>query len=157
MSRETSLSQTTHISSMLEYPAERTTDKLLGLSLRARVQIITVTGLAIPVAVPRARHLGMVLMFEVLIVFVYGIFPGYNDYVKDLGMVITLFGVATLLCGWDVMKVAWFPIVFLVVALPWPELVYAKLAWPLQKLAASVAVGTLRIFGVDAQNTGTRI
>jgi exosortase len=256
MSRETSLSQTTHISSMLEYPAEKTTDKLLGLSLRAWVQIITVTvlmcalfrvnlvrlwgktnpingqdmnwqhaifvpligiyylyihreellraagqperhelgirilaaiglaimamlalalivsgdvgfnlmlvgvlgaGLAIPVAVPRARHLGMVLMFEGLIVFVYGIFPGYNDYVKDLGMVITLFGVATLLCGWDVMKVAWFPIVFLVVALPWPELVYAKLAWPLQQLAASVAVGALRICGVEAQNFGTRI
>jgi exosortase len=241
---------------MLEYPAEKTTDRLLGLSLRAWVQIITVTvlmcalfrvnlvrlwgktnpfngqdmnwqhaifvpligiyylyihreellraagqperqelairilasiglaimallalalivsgdvgfnlmlvgvlgaGLAIPVAVPRARHLGMVLMFEGLIVFVYGIFPGYNDYVKDLGMVITLFGVATLLCGWDVMKVAWFPIVFLVVALPWPELVYAKLAWPLQQLAASVAVGALRICGVEAQNFGTRI
>src|SRR5438477_810743 len=43
MSRETSLSQTTHISSMLEYPAEKTTDTLLGLSLRAWVQIITVT------------------------------------------------------------------------------------------------------------------
>jgi exosortase/archaeosortase family protein len=55
------------------------------------------------------------------------------------------------------MKVAWFPIAFLVVALPWPELVYAKLAWPLQQLAASVAVGTLRLFGVDAQNSGTRI
>ena len=241
---------------MLEYPAEKTTDTLLGLSLRAWVQIITVTvlmcalfrvnlvrlwgktnpingqdmnwqhaifvpligiyylyihreellraarqperhelairilasiglaimallavalivsgdvgfnlmlvgvlaaGLAIPVAAPRAKHLGMVLMFEGLIVFVYGIFPGYNDYVKDLGMVITLFGVATLLCGWDVMKVAWFPIVFLVVALPWPELVYAKLAWPLQQLAASVAVGALRICGVEAQNFGTRI
>ena len=48
------------------------------------------------------------------------------------------------------MKVAWFPIVFLVCALPWPELVYSKVAWPLQHLAASVAVGTLRFTGVDA-------
>ncbi|MDB5319528.1 MAG: exosortase, partial [Phycisphaerales bacterium] len=114
-------------------------------------------GLAVPVALPTAAALGSVLLFEGLIVFAFGIFPGQNDYVKDLGMVITIFGVATLLCGWSVMKVAWFPIVFLVVALPWPELVYAKLAWPLQKLAASVAVGTLRAFGVEAQNFGTRI
>jgi exosortase len=114
-------------------------------------------GLAVPAMIPTASSLGTVLLLEGLIVFAYGIFPGQNDYLKDLGMVITLFGVTTLLCGWAVMKVAWFPIVFLVVALPWPELVYAKLAWPLQKLAASVAVGTLRLFGVDAQNTGTRI
>lgn len=118
---------------------------------------VLMAGLVVPAALPTAGALGSVLLFEGLIIFAFGIFPGQNDYVKDLGMVITLFGVATLLCGWSVMKVAWFPIVFLVVALPWPELVYAKLAWPLQKLAASVAVGTLRTFGVDAQNFGTRI
>jgi exosortase len=118
---------------------------------------VLAAGLVVPAVLPTAGALGSVLLFEGLIIFAFGIFPGQNDYVKDLGMVITLFGVATLLCGWSVMKVAWFPIVFLVVALPWPELVYAKLAWPLQKLAASVAVGTLRAFGVDAQNTGTRI
>jgi exosortase len=114
-------------------------------------------GLVVPAVLPTATSLGSVLLMEGLIVFAYGIYPGQNDYMKDLGMVITLFGVTTLLAGWEVMKVAWFPIVFLIVALPWPELVYAKLAWPLQQLAASVAVGTLRLFGVDAQNFGTRI
>jgi exosortase len=96
-------------------------------------------------------------MLEGLLVFAYGIFPGQNDYVKDLGMVITLFGVVTLLAGWPVMRIAWFPIVFLVVALPWPELVYSRLASPLQQLAASAAVATLRLFGVTAHNFGTKI
>lgn len=118
---------------------------------------VLAAGLLIPVALPDATSLGTVLLFEGLIVFAFGIYPGQNDYIKDLGMVITLFGVTTLLAGWAVMKVAWFPIAFLIVALPWPELVYARLAWPLQQLAASVAVGTLRAFGVDAQNFGTRI
>jgi exosortase len=118
---------------------------------------VLAAGLLIPVAIPDATSLGTVLLFEGLVVFAFGIYPGQNDYVKDLGMVITLFGVTTLLGGWAVMKVAWFPIVFLVVALPWPELVYARLASPLQQLAASVAVGTLRAFGVDAQNFGTKI
>jgi exosortase len=114
-------------------------------------------GLAVAAIVPTSTTFGTVLLFEGLLVFAYGIFPGQNDYIKDLGMVITIFGAATLLAGWPVMKIAWFPIVFLVVALPWPELVYSKLAWPLQKLAASAAVGTLRACGVQAQNFGTKI
>lgn len=114
-------------------------------------------GMAISALSPTSNTFGSILMIEGLLVFAFGIFPGQNDYLKDLGMVITLFGVTTLLAGWAVMKVAWFPIVFLVVGLPWPELVYSKLAWPLQKLAASAAVGTLRLFGVDAHNYGTRI
>ena len=44
------------------------------------------------------------------------IWPLQNDWFKDLGMVVTLFGVVTLLCGWQVMKTAWFPIAFLVCA-----------------------------------------
>jgi exosortase len=100
---------------------------------------------------------GLLIMLGGMLMFLYGIYPGQNDYVKDLGMVVTLFGTVSLLCGWEVMKVAWFPIAFLIVALPWPELVYSKFAWPLQKLAASVAVGTLRLCGVTATNFGTKI
>lgn len=114
-------------------------------------------GLAVSAVVPTSGVFGTVVMGGGLLLFAFGIYPGQNDYVKDLGMVVTLFGVATLLAGWPVMKVAWFPIVFLVVALPWPELVYAKLAWPLQQLAASAAVGTLRACNVEASNFGTRI
>jgi exosortase len=97
------------------------------------------------------------IMLMGILVFLYGIYPGQNDYIKDLGMVVTVFGTVAFLAGWEVMKIAWFPIAFLVVALPWPELVYAKFAWPLQKLAASVAVGTLRVFGIEATNFGTKI
>src|SRR5215212_6428379 len=114
-------------------------------------------GMILPLAIPTSTVFGSVVMVEGLLVFAYGIFPGQNDYIKDLGMVITIFGVTTLLAGWAVMRIAWFPIVFLIVGLPWPELVYSKLAWPLQKLAASAAVATLRLCGVDAINYGTRI
>jgi exosortase len=92
-----------------------------------------------------------------LTVFVWGIHPGQNDFLKDLGMVITLFGVVLTLCGWEVMKIAWFPIAFLVCALPWPGLVYSAIASPLQQLAASVAVTVLQLTGVDASRSGTKI
>jgi exosortase len=92
-----------------------------------------------------------------LLVFGYGIYPGQNDWLKDLGMVITLFGVVLTLCGWQVMKFTWFPILFLICALPWPGLVYSKIAGPLQNLAASVSVGTLNLFGVESSQQGTKI
>jgi exosortase len=89
--------------------------------------------------------------------FVYGIYPGQNDYLKDLGMVGTLFGIVLLLCGPRVMKIAWFPIVFLICAIPWPGLVYSWVAEPLSTLAAHVAVDVLKATGVDSINSGTKI
>jgi exosortase len=100
---------------------------------------------------------GLGILVAGIVFFGYGIWPGQNDFIKDFGMIVTLFGVVVLLCGWDVMKVAWFPIVFLICAIPWPDLVYSKVASPLQHLAASIAVGTLRYTGVDALNSGTKI
>jgi exosortase/archaeosortase family protein len=56
------------------------------------------------------------------------------------------------------MKIAWFPIVLLACAIPWPALLYSRVAMPLQQLSASVAVGTLRLVGVsDAVRSGTKI
>ena len=87
----------------------------------------------------------------------YGIWPGQNDYVKDLGLVVTLFGIVLTLGGWGIMRFACFPIVFLVCAIPWPGLVYSKIAIPLQYLAANAAVFVLRVAQVDAVVDGTRI
>ncbi len=90
-------------------------------------------------------------------VYVYGIYPGQNDYLKDIGMIVTLFGIVLMMDGPAVMKIAWFPIVFLICAIPWPGLVYSWIASPLQVLAASVAVMVLKITGVNALTSGTKI
>jgi len=104
---------------------------------------------------PAWSGLGIAL-FGILF-FGYGIYPGQNDWFKDIGMVIALFGVVTLLCGWEVMRIAWFPIIFLFCALPWPGLLYSKIASPLQELAAGVAVKTLQVANVEAMRFGTKI
>lgn len=100
---------------------------------------------------------GIATMLFGLAFFAYGIYPGQNDYFKDLGMVATIFGVVLTLCGWGVMRVAWFPIVFLICALPWPGLFYSWVAGPLQVLAAKAAVLVLQLSGVDAFQSGTKI
>lgn len=96
------------------------------------------------------------LMFGILL-FLYGVYPGQVDFLKDLGMVVTLFGVVVLLTGWNVARIAWFPIAFLVCGIPWPGLVYSWIASPLQLLAARVAVMVLQFTGVTAGSAGTKI
>jgi len=100
---------------------------------------------------------GLFILLLGLLLFAYGIYPGQNDFVKDFGMVVALFGLVLLLCGWHVMRIAWFPIVFLVCGIPWPGLVYSWVAGPLQVLAAKVTVWVLNVFNVKAYWYGTKI
>jgi exosortase len=114
-------------------------------------------GLAALGVLVAALDWGIALLIFGLLVFQYGIYPGRNDWTSDTGVVITLFGVVLLLCGWKVMRIAWFPILFLMCAVPWPPLFYSKVAMPLQELAAKVAVGMLNLTGVEATQSGTKI
>ena len=95
---------------------------------------------------------GLPILLGGLLMFAYGIWPGQNDFVKDFGMVVTLFGVVLLTCGWRVMQTAWFPIAFLVCAIPWPGLFYSEIAWPLQQLAAKVVHETDDTFAFEDLN-----
>lgn len=92
-----------------------------------------------------------------ILIYAAAIHPIQNDYLKDIGLLITLFGVVLTLFGWDVMRIAWFPILFLLCAIPWSGLMYSWLASPLQVLAARVAAAVLRLSGVSATVSGTNI
>lgn len=98
---------------------------------------------------------GLGTLLAGLFLYGYGIWPGANDFLRDFGMVTSIFGIVLALCGWEVMRIAWFPCVFLVCMLPWPGLVYSKLAMPLQELSAQVGVITMQIFGVNVEKIGT--
>jgi exosortase len=97
-----------------------------------------------------------ITVFGILFSF-WGIWPGQNDYFKDVGMVIALFGVVLWLTGWGVMRTAWFPVLFLLCGIPWPDQFYSWVAGPLQELAAWVAVKVLNVFAVAAGREGTKI
>lgn len=114
-------------------------------------------GVLILAAFVQLLDAGLGVMLFGLLTSAFGIWPGQNDQVWDLGMIITLFGTVLTLCGWRVMRIAWFPIVFLICALPWPPIIYSAVASPLQVLAARVAVVVLQIGGVTADFAGTKI
>jgi exosortase/archaeosortase family protein len=55
------------------------------------------------------------------------------------------------------MRTAWFPVLFLLCGIPWPDQFYSWVAGPLQELAAWVAVKVLNVFAVAAGREGTKI
>ena len=141
---------------------------LLGVGLVTLALVLALPSMRAPLAVSLRRLIvgmadrssvwfGLCCLLWGMWFYAWAIWPGQNDLFKDCSMIATLFGVVLMLCGWETMRVAWFPIFFLGVAFPWPQLVYSQIAMPLQKLAASSAVLTLQITGVEAQRVGTKL
>ncbi len=61
------------------------------------------------------------------------------SYVRPLCFVATIGGITLFLGGWQVLRVAWFPIAFLVLAIPLPQTLYVDMTIPLRKIASVVA------------------
>jgi exosortase len=158
---------------LLPLPVSRNRMMFVASGLLCAAMSYVVGPIALPSQAANLHFLGMfVLVYSVLVLALgfgfgtlmaglglaaFGIHPGHNDFIWDFGMVLTLFGVTLALTGWDVIKIAWFPIAFLVCGLPWPGLVYSWIAGPLQRLAANVAVATLNLTGVVSEQSGTKI
>ena len=80
-------------------------------------------------------------------------------YTKSVSVVIALAGIVLLLCGGRVLRVVWFPLLFLMFAMPLPERIYVQLTMPLRMLSSSVAarVLTTALPSLDARALGTVI
>lgn len=61
---------------------------------------------------------------------------GYPKVVSLLGV---LFGLVLLFGGWKVARLTWFPIAYLILAIPLPQGIYVDITMPMQKLASQVA------------------
>ena len=90
---------------------------------------------------------GLPLLALGLCNYVWWIYPGRNDMFRGLSMVVTLLGVALLLCGWRRFRILAFPILFLVFAVKIPDSIWQQIAFKLQMIAAVGAEHTLGIAG----------
>ena len=95
---------------------------------------------------PQANHLGAVILALSLAVYFVSGWRLRIGYFQALSLIGTIFGTTLLLGGWSVMRVAWFPILFLVLALPLPQAQYVSLTMPLRKLASQVAAAVMPLF-----------
>ena len=77
-----------------------------------------------------------------------------NNYGVYLGMIGLLFGMVLWLGGWQVIKVVWVPILFLIFAVNVPEMIYRNVAYAFQQFAAQASVLVLQLLGVQADMAG---
>jgi exosortase len=93
-------------------------------------------------AAPRRMNLlGLALMLASLAAY-YGAAYLRYAYPQRLTLVPFLLGLVLLMCGWRVTRIAAFPIMYLVLAIPLPEWLFFELTYPLRLIASRVA-GTL--------------
>ncbi len=67
-------------------------------------------------------------------------------YPQAVSMVGAIFGTTLLMGGWGILRITWFPITFLMFAIPLPQSEYVKLTRPLRELASTVAAAVMPLF-----------
>jgi len=105
----------------------------------------------------RVCLLGLIILLAGIIMTVLGFCPIKTFWVSQISMVVCLVGLVLYLAGPAVLKIAWLPIVYLVLAMPIPEILYTRISTPLQELAASVSTGMLQLAGVRIESTASSI
>lgn len=95
---------------------------------------------------PKPAYIGaIILAFSLALNFVsaWWLRMGYPQAVSIVGVI---FGVTLLMGGWGVMRIAWFPILFLLIAIPLPQQLYVQLTFPLRAFASSASAAIMPVF-----------
>lgn len=94
----------------------------------------------------RPSYLGAFVLAMSLGMYFFSTWILRMGYPATLSIVGTIFGVTLLLAGREVMRVAWFPILFLVLAVPLPSRVYVAATMPLRELSSAAAAAIMPLF-----------
>jgi exosortase len=96
----------------------------------------------------RTSWIGFAVLLIGIASYFLGIFPIRNATVMGWAMILALFGLVWFLCGWQVMKVAWFPIAFLVFAIKISDGAWSSIAFKLQYIAAQAGGVLITLLGM---------
>lgn len=99
---------------------------------------------------PRGSYLGIPILLVAALLFLISVVPPTIGYARSVSVVASIYGVVLLVGGPKVLKVAWFPILFLGFALPLPSQLMFQLTLPMRQIASETAALVLRVFS-DAQ------
>ena len=99
---------------------------------------------------------GLWIMLAALCVLVLGIL-GSELFLSRVSFVLMLAGVIVLFWGWDHLRAVRFPLLFLLLMIPLPAIVFNQLTFPLQILASKLAAAALPLLGVPVLREGNII
>ncbi len=100
---------------------------------------------------------GLPVLILGMFCFAWGIYPGRNDMLQGYSMILSLFGMVLFLLGPKMMRILWFPILYLALAVKISDRYWEQIAWYLQLIAAKSSTVVLQLIGIDAAVEGSTI
>lgn len=104
---------------------------------------------------------GLLILILGIFSFAWCIYPVRNDMLQGYSMIVSLFGLVLFLLGPATMRVLWFPILYLSLAVKVSDRIWGQIAWELQLIAAKSATVALNMIGyfieVEASVRGSTI
>ncbi len=108
---------------------------------------------------PKASYFGALLLVFALVMYFMRCWRLRMAYPQAFSIVVAIAGVVLLFGGWGIMRLAWFPVAYLLFAVPLPQHYYVMLTMPLWVFASFVAARIMPIFapGLEAKAQGVTI
>ncbi|MDK1030901.1 MAG: exosortase/archaeosortase family protein [Planctomycetia bacterium] len=78
-------------------------------------------------------------------------------FIAQVSIIFVLAGMIMYLLGWHVIRIAWVPVGYLVLGIPWPVRVYDAIAQPLQRMAAIITELALSSIGIAVERSGNML
>lgn len=94
----------------------------------------------------KTNYLGLVVVILALLAFAVTFTVFRTSYPRPILFLMAGAGLVLFCGGWQILKLVWFPIAFLVLAVPLPDSYYVALTQPLQRVGAIVAAMLLGLF-----------
>ena len=98
-------------------------------------------------------NLGFPVMLGAIVLFLAGTL-GAELFVSRSSLLFMFGGMILFFAGWKMLRAVAFPLLFLVLMIPLPALIYNQATFPLQLLASRLASNSLELFGVPVLREG---
>lgn len=107
-------------------------------------------------ALRRPNNLGLIVVFGSLSVLLIGLL-GSELFLTRISLLGTLSGAILFLYGWQHLRILAFPVLFLLLMIPLPRIIFDQIVFPLQLVASYLAEMTLSAFNVPVLREGNLI
>jgi exosortase len=108
---------------------------------------------ALAAAVPRPSIFGLVIILGSLLVYTAGLL-GAELFLTRISMIGVIAGAVLFVWGWTHFRILLFPILFLLLMVPLPSIIFNQVAFPLQLLASQAGEAVITTAGIPVLRDG---
>ena len=105
---------------------------------------------------PAPSSWGLPVILFSLVTLILGIF-GAELFLSRMSLIFLIAGIVIFFLGWEMLRAVLFPLLFLILMVPIPAIVFSQITFPLQILASKLSAWILPLFGVPVLREGNVI